>query len=125
MKLLAHISLALLLLTSSMGVTVASHYCGNTLHHISVNAETNPCCDKASMPEGCCHDDIEYFSVDEQYQGQNLLQISVPEFTLFSLISFFVHELLDYYEQSLTWISYQSPPLAESDIYIRVQSFLI
>lgn len=125
MKLLAHIGLILLILASSMGVTVARHYCGNILQQITVNAEVEPCCNKASMPEDCCHDSIEYLSVKEQYHGQNLLQINAPEFTLIHLISFFVYELFDDYEQLLTWIPYQSPPPTESDIYIKIQSFLI
>lgn len=126
MKLLAHIALTLLILASSVGVTVASHYCGYTLQQVAVNAEADPCCHQASMPEGCCHDEIKHFSVDEQYHGQNSLQMDASaKLVLQTLTYFFTHELFKVDEELSTWTAYQSPPPAESDIYIKVQSFLI
>jgi hypothetical protein len=39
-----HITLVMLLLTTSTGMTIYSHYCGSSFKSVSINSEPVPCC---------------------------------------------------------------------------------
>ena len=108
-----HIVIALLLLTSTMGLTLSAHYCGENLKSISVAGEPDSCCD---IPAGCCHDEAETFRIDNDFAFSSLhfdsklivsliLEYSIPFFNElsardFQIISFFepppptVHQML-------------------------------
>lgn len=96
---------------------------------MSIGAEeSKPCCDPNNMPADCnCNSDTEHVSVDDDFQ----LDQQVIKFTpaLQATLIHFISELrlallLDEPSRKLLFHSKQ-PPFAESDIYIRVQSFLI
>jgi hypothetical protein len=53
-----HITLIVLLLATTTGMTVYKHYCGDDLKSVSVNSAPKSCCE---VPCGCCHN--ESFSV--------------------------------------------------------------
>ena len=64
----SHIVISLLLLTSTVGLTLSAHYCGENLKSISVLADPEPCCD---IPEGCCHNETDTFRIDENFASSS------------------------------------------------------
>lgn len=125
---LIHIMLALTLLISTAGFALSKHYCGEVLASVSVGAESKPCCDPDTMPADCdCHSDTERAAVEDDFQlDQQVIKLA-PNLQ-FALVSFLselrLALLLDEPSRKLLFHSKQ-PPLAESDIYVKVQSFLI
>lgn len=126
MKQLLHIALSLMILMSTIGMSVSKHFCGEYLMQKSVIVQVEPCCDSEQMPEDCCHDELDNFSIEDDYQitktaynqelipinsfiNTNLLQLSSPDDK-----SVFTSVLVE-----------SPPPIPDEDIYIQVQSFLI
>jgi|GEM_PF-1661218 len=125
-KILQIASIALILFTST-GMTVGFHYCGKLLQDVALFGKTKPCCVGMEMPSGCCHDEKLEIKADDYSTGQS---ISNPGFVpvLICEIPFPVLDLSVHFQNSqsnfLTHIDKDRPP-ADSDIVIRVQSFLI
>ncbi|MCJ8167128.1 hypothetical protein MKJ04_19970 [Pontibacter sp. E15-1] len=129
MRHLLHIVLVISLLLSTAGYAVTKHFCGEVLASVSVGAaDTKPCCDPGSMPADCdCHSDTDHVSVEDDFQlDQQVIKFTPPlQFVFVSLINELrLALLLDEPSKKLLFHSKQ-PPLAESDIFIKVQSFLI
>ena len=61
---ISHIVISILLLTSTMGITLSAHYCGENLKSISVLADPVSCCD---IPDGCCHDEADSFKLEDDF----------------------------------------------------------
>ncbi|GAA4429395.1 hypothetical protein GCM10023188_14710 [Pontibacter saemangeumensis] len=129
MRHLFHIVLVISLLVSTAGFAVTKHFCGKVLANVSVGAaDTKSCCDPGSMPADCdCHSDTDHVSVEDDFQLDQQAIKFTPQLQL--VLVHFISELrlallLDEPSRKLLFHSKQ-PPLAESDIYIRVQSFLI
>jgi len=83
MKRILSISLALLLLTSGMHLTIASHFCGDMLAQVKWSmdrelascgmengVETHP--KGIALHEACCKDVVSTYATDGQYQFQSL-----------------------------------------------------
>ena len=74
MKRIHHfISFVLLLsfLSSSIGVSVYKHYCGDFLAAVSLYVESNPCADEnggdicsSNKATSCCDDETDYYQLD-------------------------------------------------------------
>ncbi|WP_449301390.1 HYC_CC_PP family protein [Pontibacter rugosus] len=128
MRNLFHIVLVISLLVSTAGFAVTKHFCGKMLASVSVGTEAKSCCDPGSMPADCdCHSDTDHVSVEDDFQLDQQVVKFTPQLQ-FVLVSF-INELrlallLDEPSRKLLFHS-QQPPVAECDIYIRVQSFLI
>ena len=128
MRNLFHIVLVISLLISTAGFAVTKHFCGKTLASVSVGTEAKSCCDPGSMPADCdCHSDTDHVSVEDDFQLDQQVIKFTPQLQL--ALVHFISELrlallLDEPFKKLLFHSKQ-PPLAESDIYIKVQSFLI
>lgn len=60
----SHIVISLLLLTSTMGLTLSAHYCGENLKSVSILADSAPCCD---IPDGCCHDEASTYRINDDF----------------------------------------------------------
>jgi hypothetical protein len=95
---------------------------------VSVGAESKPCCDTDTMPADCdCHSEADHVALDDDFQlDQHIIKLTP---NLQATLVCFISELrlallLDEPSKKLSLHS-KKPPLAESDIYIRVQSFLI
>lgn len=65
----SHIVVSLLLLTSTMGLTLSAHYCGENLKSISFAGDSESCCD---IPQGCCHDEAGTFRIDDDFDSMSL-----------------------------------------------------
>lgn len=129
MRNLFHIFLVISLLISTAGFAVTKHFCGEVLASMSIGAEeSKPCCDANSMPADCdCHSDTNHESVDDDFQlDQQVIKLTPA---LQATLTHFLSELrlallLDEPSRKLLFHSKQ-PLLAESDIYVKVQSFLL
>ena len=127
MRRIVSVFLLLSVLLSSTGFTLAKHFCGESLAHISLNDEAKTCCDdeEKDMPSDCCHDEFEQLLLDDSQLDHQTLQLQ--PLTFFTL-SVFTHFLSFSPEATLSaspWIAFHSPPLPSIDVYLRVQSFLI
>ncbi|MDA0194034.1 MAG: hypothetical protein O2887_05250 [Bacteroidetes bacterium] len=125
MRRIAQILTIALILFSTIGVSVTKHYCGNILRSTAINTEPN--CGADEMPEGCCHNETENFSIKDDFQLQAFDFKLNPPFAsdvidIFEVSGFRLDYYLGFENSQLTL---RSHPPSESDIYIRIQSFLI
>jgi len=58
-----NIIVSFLLLTSTAGLSITRHYCGDKLVEIGIYKEPAPCCDM----DGCCHNETSFFQVKENF----------------------------------------------------------
>jgi hypothetical protein len=111
---------------STIGMSVSKHFCGEYLMQKSIIVHVDSCCDSDQMPAGCCHEELDIFSIEDDYQ---LTKISCNQ-ELIPINSFFntnlLHLSIPEDNSDLTTAFIESPPPnLEDDIYIQVQSFLI
>lgn len=115
-----------LILFSTIGVSVTKHYCGNVLRIIAINSEPS-CCDDEEMPVGCCHNETEHFSINDDFQLQAFdFKLNLPFDSHIVHVYAILNPHLD--NNSLVQnskLTLRSHPPAESDIIIRNQTFLI
>ena len=62
---LLNISFTFLLLATTTGFTVSSHYCGGNLVSIAIDKDPKPCCDNEQG--NCCHNESEHFQLKEDF----------------------------------------------------------
>jgi hypothetical protein len=127
MKKIGHILISALLLFSTVGISVNKHYCGEILESIAINVNPEHCCGSEDMPSGCCHNESEQYLLDDESQLQRY-NFNF-DLTSVNLITHYYELLMGHYsdefENKNFLFAFKSPPSDESDIYIRVQSFLI
>ena len=127
LKRLTTIFLTSLILASAAGMTVAFHYCGQSLQDINVLGKAKSCCGGVEMPGGCCHDEKVEIKSDDYQLAQPITNAGfIP-----TLICEFAYPILDFTSQfekvQTSHLFYQdnSPPPGGPDIVILTQSFLI
>ena len=121
-----NISLALLLLTATIGVSVSKHYCGGNLVEVAINSHTNGC-DGMEMPasSGCCTDDTQFYAIDDDFQlDQQTFIFHAPETVLYEISDVIDVDLIAF-ELQYGEIFTPPPLLPDQDIFIQVQSFLL
>lgn len=135
MKKLLAISLALVVLTSNIGIAMVTHYCGGqavtsqlvigqgTLGCGMSNLEmrTEQQSDMGYEPSGCCEDHYQSFEIEDEF---NLLQLSIN----LDFVAAIVHSFLDLVilsEEEHPQLAHYSPPLIFRDIPVLNQTFII
>jgi hypothetical protein len=73
-----HITMVMLLLATSTGMTIYSHYCGPTLESVSINAVPHSCCGDNC---NCCHNESVSVKIHDDYS----VSAFTFEFHLFEL----------------------------------------
>lgn len=125
---IASLSLALLVLFSTLSFTVGIHYCGNIMMDKAALAQAEPCEMHQNHPSEekseCCDDEIEII------KGQDELQLSKAEFDLdipleFAIFSFIHFSSLDFFAQETATTEVYDPPQYHRDFQILHQVFLI
>jgi len=120
------ISLALLLMMSTIGITIHKHYCESTLVATSLFPSVEDACDSdMPMDADTCKDDHQHYGVDSPLVQLTLnydLSPSVEWLEIVQIIALgdFSNNLIN--SKTLAEIS---PPPSEPDIYARVQAFLL
>jgi len=122
---IASIILTAIILLVTAGFTINKHYCGGKLRSTQLYTVMDPktCCGAAEMPEGCCHDKVEFYQLDEDF---NLPATVVnPNVVIVFIKCFILDELFGSLDsRTAKYLNYK-PPLIELDIPVLVQSFLI
>ena len=117
--------LLLLVLMNSTGFTLAKHFCGETLAHITLN-ETKTCCEnEEEMPGDCCHDEFEQLVLDDSQLDHQTLQLQLVTFFTLTVLTHFLSFSPETNVLTSPWTVFHSPPLPNTDLYLRVQSFLL
>lgn len=125
MRKIVNIFLVLLLLFSTTGVAISKHYCGEILQSVTVNHSPKSCCDGQDMPDDCCSNEMSIDKTDELHLSQLKMDLTYSPYLLyFATVGLFDFTI----EQSNTkgyFAFYDSPPIAEQDIFILDQAFLL
>lgn len=66
-KILTHIITAFLLLITTTGFAVSSHYCRGELKDVSINDVTKSCC--ATNNNNCCRNEVKVFKVSSDFSS--------------------------------------------------------
>lgn len=120
LKKVSHIVISILLLTSTMGITLSAHYCGESLKSISVLADPVTCCD---IPDGCCHDEADTFRVEDDFACSSFQFESEQILTLIQDYSIASVEDLSNNNYSIPFFTEPPPPttkqvLSSLQVYI-------
>lgn len=113
--------LLLFYLTFTTGVIINMHYCMNRFDSAKLGSAQTEICGKCGMhtsdANGCCHDDIKIFRIDDSHQAPavfaGLYPVPVP-----ALSSFIENETTVYTGFSTDKYSDHSPPLQQQDTYL-------
>ena len=128
MRQVLSIFLLLLVLINSTGFTLAKHFCGETLAHISLNDEAKTCCggeEDEKMPSDCCHDELDQLVLDDSQLNYQTLQLQPLTFVTVRVLAHFLQSYSEAPAVSPLWTAFHSPPPPDTAVYLRVQSFLI
>jgi len=126
-KKVTSILLSFILVISTTGFTINKHFCGGHLVATQFFSTEEPesCCDGMDMPAGCCHNESEYYQLDENF---NLAKVSFETASNF-VFTFIKHIVLnDLFASTDTYkVKYlhYKPPLLKPDIPVLIQSFLL
>ena len=116
-----NISIVLLLLTATIGISVSRHYCGEILVDVAVNSHADDC----GMPMDCCTNETQLFVIDNDFQlKQQAFILNCPKIELVEIGDVIDNGLISF---ELTIRDKFIPPLLEpeKDIFKEVQSFLL
>ena len=123
LKRISHIILSVLLLTTTMGMAVSKHYCGNTFVTVKIFGEAKSCCGDSD----CCHNENHFFKVNDDFsaaQIQDLPQLAETDILGHELFSF---EKAAEGENNLTPIIFvdSPPPPKIQKVLSLKQSYLL
>lgn len=104
-KKISHIVISLLLLTSTVGITLSAHYCGENLKSISISADPESCCD---IPDGCCHDEADTFRLEDDFASSSFQYESQQVVSL--LLDYSIALVIDLSDKNHSVPSYVEPP---------------
>lgn len=72
----AHMTISVLLLIATAGITVSKHYCGENLEAVALMNSPDACCDL----ESCCHDETQVFMMDDDFTYTPEEPVNTPGF---------------------------------------------
>lgn len=76
-----YISLAILLIISTVGVSISKHYCSNKLVSISIVTSADNCCDEPGSD--CCHNEDSFVILKTDYSIPSTIISNNVNFELF------------------------------------------
>ena len=125
-KRITHILTAILLLVTTMGFSVSTHYCGSSLIEISINSVAEPCC-SGMANSGCCHDETEYFQFDEDFVSSIVIEdIQISDFDiLFPLAIVYILNGSDGVDNDILNFAESPPPPNLHSTLSLFQTYLI
>lgn len=131
------LSLALLVVFSSLGITITRHLCAGEVMSLAVFSHSAACemdqqkeklppCHQPAADEDCCQDQTIVLEVEDQKTlSSSAFQLSVPDMTFVAAFSAVWTSLFDFYAPAYTHVPDYSPPVIIQDIPVLVQSFLL
>ncbi|WP_299700391.1 hypothetical protein [uncultured Pontibacter sp.] len=130
------LTLALLVVFSSLGMTITQHLCAGEVmataffsHSAACEMEKQrenlPDCHKPAMDDDCCQDQTIVLEVEDEQTLSPSFKLSVPDMTFIAAFTAVWSALFELYEPAYTHVPDYSPPLLAQDIPVLVQSFLL
>jgi hypothetical protein len=124
-RLILNSVISLLLLITTTGYTIFEHYCGDRLVSVSVNAETEQCCD---MKGGCCNTESKHYQLDNKFipttfhlnTGENI----ITDTDLFNN-TFILQEDPEALSHNNILAAESPPPLNTSTLLSQFQSYIL
>src|ERR1035437_2636133 len=118
LKKITHITLILILIMATTGVTISRHYCGNHLVAISLFKSV-----KCACGDKDCHNVLKQIKVTDNYSASEVLHSDAP--ISFDLPSFVFEGLTypTYAGYSFAFFFLKSPPLHDEKTLYLLQSF--
>ena len=121
LKRISHISLVLLLLAATTGMTISEHYCGDNLKSVSLFSSPESCCD---IPDGCCHDESITIDIEDEFSVSSFTfefaQFAVEITAFVEIFKFDVPEVICFNS-----LSYIPPPPNIQTVLSSLQTYLI
>lgn len=119
----SHITLSVLLLTTTMGFAVSKHFCGNTFVTFKIFGEAKSCCGDSD----CCHNENHFYQVQDDFssaQIQDIPQLAETDILGHELFSF---ELISEDENSDYHIIFTDspPPPKIQEVLSLKQAYLL
>jgi len=130
---------ALLLLTSNVSLSFATHYCGGEAFATSINILGNKSPGCSMQEEGmedctnqsgfqnkpCCEDDAATLQIKDQYTSSSTVALSnnLVFLASFTSTNSYLIRVTDYFTVDAD--HHYDPPVLELDIPVLIQSFLI
>ena len=116
-------ALSLLLLISTIGLVVSTHYCGGEMVGISVFQEEEPCCDM----DGCCHNETHTYQVKNDFSTPAIATIPVlAELDILNHDLLFIEGLFaEPKSDNTTIIDFSSPPKNIQTVLSLKQVYLL
>lgn len=71
LKKVSHITVALLLLISTIGMAVSTHYCGGKRVSVSFFKKADSCCNMA----GCCKNENHFYKVKDDFSSSSIATV--------------------------------------------------
>jgi len=122
-KKIKYITLAILLVISTVGVTISKHYCSNELVSISIVSSADYCCDEPGSD--CCHNEDTFVILKADFSAPSIIITSIVELELFVSIYTAVTEiLLDIVTSSNIEVVIK-PPLETHQFLAKIQAYLL
>ncbi|MDO6391801.1 hypothetical protein Q4E40_16815 [Pontibacter sp. BT731] len=130
------LTLALLVVFSSLGMTITQHLCAGEVmstaffsHSAECDMEKQreslPDCHKPVMDDDCCQDQTLVLDVEDEQTLSPTFKLSVPDMTFIAAFTAVWSALFELYEPANTHVPVYAPPLLAQDIPVLVQSFLL
>jgi hypothetical protein len=128
--------LALVMILSSMGPTLAAHLCQGEFKELGFSQQDHSCCPAQELPPHCsennsapadCCESIKIFSQVDQLEEPafRLEELSPSQFDLAFTIAYLAALLQPEAAAENTTFAHYPPPILVRDIPVFVQSFLL
>lgn len=124
---IASITLALLVLLSTMSFTVEKHYCGDYLVDVSLIGNADSCDMKmdAIVDDNCCKDEIYHIEGQDKLQKNSTDDLSLNQQKLIFKFAISYQTVFVDIDTEKEFYSDFSPPDIPQDYQVLYQSFLI
>jgi hypothetical protein len=130
------LTLALLVVFSSLGMAITQHLCAGEVMSTALFSHSAACemekqrenlpdCHKPAMDDDCCQDQTVVLEVEDQQTLSPTFKLSVPDMTFIAAFAAVWTSLFELYEPAYTYTPDYSPPVLAQDIPVLVQSFLL
>lgn len=137
LRIILTLSLALLVVFSSLGMTITRHLCAGEVKSLAVFSHSAACemeqqkeklppCHQSPTEDDCCQDLTIVLEVeDHKSVNSPVFKLSVPDITFIAAFTVVWNSLFDLYSPAYTYVPGYSPPVLAQDIPVLVQSFLL
>ncbi|PVY42256.1 HYC_CC_PP family protein [Pontibacter virosus] len=130
------LTLALLVVFSSLGMTITQHLCAGEVMatvffshsadcEMEKQRENLPDCHKPAMEDDCCQDQTIVLEVEDEQQLSPTFKLSVSDMTFIAAFTAVWSAIFEIYAPAYSHVPDYAPPMLAQDIPVLVQSFLI